>query len=88
MYGLTKQNDNELKDCFVKIVLTSNSSYTGHFIECTEHGFIGILTENISENITNSLASGKRELIKRETIRLMYFPKESIRSIEFIIDKW
>ena len=82
MYGLTKQNDNELKNRFVKIVLISNSSYTGRFIECTEHGFIGILTEVISKDITNSLVSGKRKIIK-----LMYFPKESIRSIEFIIDK-
>jgi hypothetical protein len=83
MYGLTKQNDNELKDRFVKIVLTSNSSYTGRFIECTEHGFIVILIEIISKDATNALASGKRKIIK-----LMYFPKESIRSIEFTIDKW
>ena len=84
MYRLTKQNDNELKDCFVKIVLISNSSYTGRFIECTAHGFIGILTEIISkENATSELSSEEREIIK-----LMYFPKESIRSIEFTINKW
>jgi len=69
MSRLEKQHGNSLKYRFVKIILNSNSSYTGHFIECTENGFIGIRTE-----ITKTIE------------KHMYFPKESIRSIEFTID--
>ena len=73
MSRLEKQTDNEFKDRFVTVTLQSNSSHVGRFVECTENGFIGIYTEtrlNALSNITKVY---------------MYFPKEIIQSIEFVI---
>lgn len=74
MSKLEKQNDNEFKDWHVKVTLKSNSSYKGRFIECTENGFIGIITE-----------SGYTEVLSTKRIAIMkyvYFPKENIRFFE------
>ena len=75
MSRLEQQTDNEFKNYHVTIILQSNSRYTGRFIECTENGFIGICNE-IRPNA-----------LSRTTTVYTYFPKEIIRSIEFIIDK-
>jgi hypothetical protein len=74
MSKLEKQNDNEFKDCYVKVTLDSNSSYEGRFIECTENGFVGIITES---GYTNVLYTKKTSIMK-----YVYFPKENIRFFE------
>ena len=73
MSRLERQVDNEFKDHFIRVTLQSNSSHVGRFVECTENGFIGIYAKTRPNALSNI------------TKVYMYFPKEIIQSIEFII---